>query len=828
MVGHTRKRKYQAGLTQLLEANGVDVGGLEDVGGADIDFENNNDTAHLPQPLARANLEDDNGEISIEQLFDRAPPQQSQNTQLTWHVPEKDAHKFQDPNETIIPIRSRNNVQCYLLDSDEDDNGSASDISNSQDQKLPAYTQRTTEGAETLLALFQNEQALPVDNTSVAATIDPNANAAAIADPLLEWESSQESTQEIGRNSPSLQDLTQVCAETYQEEDTDNEENPPSPPDAPIETSLAKVIYDDLMERGLETLDSEEKKFVQSVKRGANTTEYIEKCEAQVEKFFSVIEEFGGNNLRKLCVMEPSRYSHGTKEDKAFYNQLGGEKNQVKKYVVNMCLVLFVMKSKVTRGKNKGKPYQPSTLDKYLQLISYDWKAKGVLYNYKTDFNGKGEFHGLVKEMWHQHSKKDPSFGTCPNRARAPADMLEIIIKAVRSRVLRPYDDPSHCLMTTIAINGIYVGLRGQKEHSDLRMEQIKLGTFPDSEVEDLAGKDYVGVQIPRSKTQHLGFGKTVIPREKDVLIPILSTPDHDCWNPASIYCFYLDKCHPHATKFYARLAKSNERIKYKEEFGKDIWFCPSGTYKNSGQEDNNKNLGKNTITTNVRALGKLVGLSEEELMTLTGHAFRAVCITNLIASGTTASDIATHVRQSNINSCKPYARAHGQRLANRLIGVAGPSVAAQNKKPPPKPIVNPYLKSNKGPAPRHKEKKDTVSNSGLVESEREELERLRMEKLERENQELRAQLQQQQAQPNYLPPPPHHQYGTYHGYYGPPPPPNYYGYGPPPGWGPPPPLPPAPGWNGYGHGGYSQGPSNYQNDAYNNGPNVRGPPGHH
>jgi hypothetical protein len=374
--------------------------------------------------------------------------------------------------------------------------------------------------------------------------------------------------------------------------------------------------------------------------------------------------------------------------------------------------------------------------------------------------------------------------------------------------------------MTVVAINGIYVGLRGQKEHANLRMEQIRVGKFPETEVEDLAGKDYVGPMVPKSKTQSLGFGKTVIPRNKDVVIPILATPEHDCWDPAGIYCFYLDHCHPEATKFYARIAKANERIKYKEDFGKDIWYCPSGTYKSNGQEDNNKNLGKNTITTNVSALGKLVGLSEEELLSLTGHAFRAVCITNLIASGTTGADIAAHVRQSNINSCKPYARAHGQRLANRLIGV-GPkeNVAGVAIK---KPIVNPYLKANKGPAPRHNQKKAPVSDT-LVESEREELVRLCAEKLERENQELRRQLQQQQQQQVQPPPvhPPPMQYGTYHGYYGPPPP-NYYGYGPPPGWGPPPP-PPPPTWNGYGHphGGY-QGPTHNQ-DAYNNRPDSHG-----
>jgi hypothetical protein len=153
------------------------------------------------------------------------------------------------------------------------------------------------------------------------------------------------------------------------------------------------------------------------------------------------------------------------------------------------------MKWKVTRGENKGKPYQPGSFDKMMQHISYDWKAKGIGYNYKLDFNSEGEFHGVVIEHWNRIRKKDPKFGTCPNRARAPADILEIVIESIRSGTIKPYEDPLHLQMIVILIHGCMCGFRGQTEHTDLRMEQYTVGTFPSNEVEDLHGRVIKGVE---------------------------------------------------------------------------------------------------------------------------------------------------------------------------------------------------------------------------------------------------------------------------------------------------------------------------------------------
>ena len=850
MVRNTRNRRYthsQPSQGTVFESS--EDTGLDGIGGAVMDFggENSNDHGAFES-------QNDNNNGSPAMLDDHSNHSsplgyRMDGYQITqWNGPDDEELRgewFEDhiavPFENLTASNHNNN------------NIQSSDSENSNNRKMPAMTQGTAAATDALLSLFH----APLEESppKVAA-----AAAAVVAIP--EEPPAMVPNRNVDSSSPSMEQLTQLFEKYLSQRDdppvaaTAQGQRNASPEDAPPEPDLAKAIFDSLMEHGLENLDKEEKKFVENVKRGGNNTAYINKCKSRVKKFFDTLKEFGGENLNRLCIKVPSHYSKGTSEDFVFYNILGGEKDEVKRYILNQCFILCAMKWEVTRGENKGKPYQPSTFDKYMQLISYDFKAKGIQYNYRHDFNNAGEFHGVLKDLWAKQQKKDPTFGTCPNRARAPQDILEIIVDAIRVGTLKPYEDPHHCQMTIILINGCCVGLRGQTEHSDLKMEQITVGTFPMTEVEDLAGKDFVGIRVPHHKTNQLGLGNTVIPRDKDLLIPILSDTEHDCFNAAGIVCWYLDHCHPDATKFYARRATKNEREKWTKEFGKDIWYCPSGTLKTNGQEDCNKNLGKNMVTVLIRDLGRLVGLTEDELMTLTGHALRATCITEMLAAGVTGADVAKHVRQSNINSVKPYMRPHGQCLANRLKALQ-PRKNVTLEKPEPEPvkkrIVNPYVRSNRGPAPVHtKTKKQRIDNvstekeeqvsvmSDLDSNEREELHRLRAEKAEQEVQRLRQQLEQQQGH-NTAPPVP-----TYHHYHAPPPP--QFGHGHYPSYGPPPPPPP----NYYGHygaygsvhpyhppqynhggynmggydmyGGYGHGPPP-QNNGYNHGHHLPAPP---
>ena len=40
------------------------------------------------------------------------------------------------------------------------------------------------------------------------------------------------------------------------------------------------------------------------------------------------------------------------------------------------------------------------------------FKKRGIQYNYKTDFNNDGEFHGVTLAMWEKAKEGDDKFGT--------------------------------------------------------------------------------------------------------------------------------------------------------------------------------------------------------------------------------------------------------------------------------------------------------------------------------------------------------------------------------------------------------------------------------
>ena len=422
MVGRTRRTTYKATQGSVFESS--EDTGLDGIGGADLNFGEDHGAFE-------SRNDNNNGSPILDSNHSSPLGYRMDGYQITqWNGPDDEELRgewFEDhiavPFENLTAC-SNNNRTTQSSDSDNSNN--------SNNRKMPAMTQGTAEATDALLALFH----APLDESPPkAAGMDVAVAASSTA---------KNSTMVVGfgkdsndRHSPSWEEMTQALDQTTHPptpllQDGANKNSNASPPDAPPDIDLAKVIYDSLTKDGIEGLSKEEKDFVTKVKRGGNTTYYINQCKARVKRFFDTIEEFGGNQLKKLLKKVPSNYSCGTKEDYAFYNILGGEKNDIKKYILNQCLVLCCMKWVILKGAKKGKPYQPSTFDKMMQSIGYDWLAKGIKFNYKEDFNDQGEFHGVVKDFWKRHQKKDPTFGTCPNRARAPEDILHIVCQAIR------------------------------------------------------------------------------------------------------------------------------------------------------------------------------------------------------------------------------------------------------------------------------------------------------------------------------------------------------------------------------------------------------------
>ena len=437
--------------------------------------------------------------------------------------------------------------------------------------------------------------------------------------------------------------------------------------------NLAKQLANCLRKDGISGLSTEEKDHVTKCDEGKNTKKCADTQERLEKRWFDTIKEFGGH-LSVLATEEKINPNHTTETDsvdKAFYAVCGGEKNADKHKIFNDCLVCCGMKWYCLTGKNKGKHLQPSAFAKHMEQLTIVFAEKGIRYNFANDFNRKGDFHGVIKTMWRKIRESDPSFGTGADRARTDPALFRKFVEAIRDGTIRPYEEPEHLVLCVIFIFGFYLGLRGSSEHLNLMTEQLYIGEYTMEDGQELAGLRWGGVKVPFSKTKNLKLSNTRLPRDQDV---VLSFVEDACpwWDPWHVLCFFIDHCHPRATKVFARVVKlgCDEAESLRNEFGKDIWFCESG-------KGANWNMGPSKHRSLCREIAKLSGVDKWE--SCTGHALRALCITHCLSCGLSNAEVAAKVRHASINSSKTYAQETSKRKASRM-GVMNPTGALTKK----------------------------------------------------------------------------------------------------------------------------------------------------
>ena len=303
------------------------------------------------------------------------------------------------------------------------------------------------------------------------------------------------------------------------------------------------------------------------------------------------------------------------------------------------------MKWTCKTGKNKGRQCEASAFDKHVEQLTLIFQDAGAQYSYSKDFNKSGEFHGAVKSQWDAIRKVDPKFGTGRNKARTDKELFTKFVTAVREGEIRPYENPEDLLLCIIFILGFYCGLRGSTEHVELMTEHVYVGEFTAADGEELCGLRYGGVKVPFSKTAQLKLKNARLPADQDVMLPFSEDPQHDCWCPFQIFCFYISKCHPNAKKFYARVVKPGceEAKNLKKAFNREICFAESGPGRS------NWNLGPTKHRELCKLIAKKSGVDKWE--SCTGHALRALCISWCICQGLAAADVAAKVRHSCIKS---------------------------------------------------------------------------------------------------------------------------------------------------------------------------------
>ena len=524
-------------------------------------------------------------------------------------------------------------------------------------------------------------------------------------------------------------------------------------------------------EAGNEDMDFNEWewKIIENCERGGNTKEYMDTQVRLEKRAFDTIRTYGGTSLQPFLQIVQATYDPtGATRDFAFYNILGGPKTPQKLAIINKLCILFGMKWKKNSGKagTVGKPLQPNSICKYFQQLFYVWQRKGIQADFTADFNDRGQFHGIMIDLWKKIRTEDPTFGTNPNRKRVTTDYLNMVIAAIESGELDPENNPHDLLKVVIFILGYYCALRGKSEHCNLHREDFVVGFYKTEDGAELAGLQYCGVRVPFSKMQQLKLTSTSLPEDANILLTVTEDPNHPTWNPTYYLIKYFEACHPDAQKFYCKVGGCKQIRDWSEKYGKDIWYGPSMfTGKDFPGASHANNVGKNKFPELCKDMAKVCGV--ENWVDVTGHALRALYISTQIDAGVSASAVAHGCRQKNIKSQHHYNTGSRKQKAARSNALAPKVNLLSNKKPKVEEEIH-MMGQDVKPASL-----PTAALPSILSPGSETIRKLEQEKkrllLEKEIADLRGSLGtgiQPSFQQDYRPPPQRrHSYGEYHQY---------------------------------------------------------------
>jgi hypothetical protein len=441
--------------------------------------------------------------------------------------------------------------------------------------------------------------------------------------------------------------------------------------------------------------DMDAKQAESKTTRGCNEAKYESRKESLEKKFFDTIKEYGGTNLAYLLEIVPTVHSGGRRHDHQFYNLCGGEPHDDKKFILNKCLILCALKWTIKQGDKKGVPLQPNTFETYMKTLFMILRDKGIRYRFEKDFNGKGEFHGVViQQVWEKARKNDPTFGCKPNEAQFMENADRKVVEAMMSGKIS-MENPTDLRNLAMFVAGRFWALRGVTEPHSMLLEDIFFGQYGEDDAVEVRGLRYIGVKIPWDKTHQLKFRSTVCRDQKKCILTLVENMTWGELCPYKVLETYLSHLHPDSKRFLNRPCDSPGRLAEYQKIHPDIdiWYYPSGSGAHA-----NYNVGKNQIPKLHKDFAKACGA--ENYKHCTGQGLRKLCLTKAVDSNMHPIDIAAIARHSSLNSQKVYIKGAQKRKA--LTALALTSNLTGNEKAPTryqkaKTIQNPYRKSSQG-----------------------------------------------------------------------------------------------------------------------------------
>lgn len=606
-----------------------------------------------------------------------------------------------DEEESVdsqTPSERESLQQAFLLGTQESDAANQeTEAATTPSPEASVLTQRTEEGAQLLLDLF--------DNAGPTTTTAPEPARTVIRGPSTDPNST------FRRYSRPVQpNAGPPRATTIQHENQWQLPPPARVQVNPYATSLAYRINEQMNRDGLGVnaeLTTEELNAAEDTNDGSTSAAHLRACQTAERKVFDTIRKYGNQAMQQLIELVACWYNPTGPADFAFFNIVGGPKQPAKRLILNKILVLCALKWK---RLDNHKPYQPNVFSKYMDRAFSQFKTKNVLYDYKKDFNNAGEFAGVVHKLWKKIRMVDPTFGVNPNRKRVSSDFLRLLRKAIREKIINIYTDAEDALDMMIFVNGFYCGLRGREEHANLAVAAIVGGTYTfDQGGEDMEGLEYAGLNLPWHKAQQLKLTKTSLPPETKTNITYCEDPEDADFCPVKFTRFFRARCHPQAEKFYAAiLATQNQRSEYRQQYPENeigIWYRPS-----SFKEDKSGNLGHNMIGNRMKKFAKKCGV--QGWQNCTGHALRALMISNAISNNLNSTLVAQGARHGSLNSQKGYNNKDGAQEAARQSAYNLNGKARAKKRKPDSNAESSAIKKKKIP---HDEKKQDNNQLSLI-----------------------------------------------------------------------------------------------------------------
>ena len=170
-------------------------------------------------------------------------------------------------------------------------------------------------------------------------------------------------------------------------------------------------------------------------------------------------------------------------------------------------------------------------------------------------------------------------------------------------------------LLKLLIGNGIYAGLRGQKEHWDLKVSQISTGRYPIDH--EFSGLEWAGIDHRNRKTNKLGPNNVYF--DQDAGVNRQPVWDHDlssdCW--AGSLLRYKAKIGPNQDKFYCYPASKVAMAMYSAQGFPNAVYNP------------NKVIGENSIAKLYKLAAKRLGFDNP--LEITGQMLRRNVVTELV-----------------------------------------------------------------------------------------------------------------------------------------------------------------------------------------------------